>query len=122
MLWISLAEAVYVIYMMNYFETTTNFAHPLTQFDWEYIRHPVQQLSEPQNLVCPFGHTMSWILAAYLLLREMARLPSWFNTIVLCVAAIMSLMNFNVTVYFLPLFLVEICIAYAPTTPATLTK
>ena len=53
---IYLIEAIYVIYMLNWFKTKYNFAHPLTKFNWNYIKHPVEKLNYPTNPVCKLGH------------------------------------------------------------------
>lgn len=113
MLLIHLLGAVYTVYMLNWFKTTYNLAHPLSYFENPLLYHPVDKLSHPQNPVCPLGNGLSWVLAAYLVLRGAALqfFPSavaqfkQINLILVGFAATLSLMNFNVLVYLLPVFI-----------------
>ena len=113
MLLIHLLGAVYTVYMLNWFKTTYNLAHPLSYFENPLLYHPVDKLSHPQNPVCPLGNGLSWVLAAYLVLRGAALqfFPSavaqfkQINMILVGFAATLSLMNFNVLVYLLPVFI-----------------
>jgi hypothetical protein len=98
--------------MLNWFKTTYNLAHPLSYFENPLLYHPVDKLSYPQNPVCPLGNGLSWVLAAYLVLRGAALqfFPSavaqfkQINLILVGIAVTLSLMNFNVLVYLLPVF------------------
>jgi hypothetical protein len=109
---IHLLGAVYTVYMLNWFKTTYNLAHPLSYFENPLLYHPVGKLDHPQNLVCPLGNSLSWVLAAYLVARglalqffpeEVAKFKH-VNLILVGIAATLSLMNFNVLVYLLPVF------------------
>jgi hypothetical protein len=111
---IYLAEAIYVIYMLNYFKTTINFAHPATYFESPLLYHPVTKLTEPINPVCPLGNAASWILAGYLIVRGVVfdyggeTLIGFMNSFTLTAVVIivlMSLMNFNVLVYLSPIII-----------------
>ena len=113
MIWVHLLGAVYTVYMLNWFKTTYNLAHPLSYFENPLLYHPVDKLSHPQNPVCPLGNGLSWVLAAYLILRGLALqyFPAeaenkfkQINLILVGFAATLSLMNFNVLVYLLPVF------------------
>jgi hypothetical protein len=112
MLLIYLLGAVYTVYMLNWFKTTYNLAHPLSYFENPLLYHPVDKLSHPLNPVCPLGNGLSWVLAAYLVLRgaalqfspaEVAKFKQ-VNLILVGIAATLLLMNFNVLVYLLPMF------------------
>ena len=59
--------AIYVVYMLNYFKTIVNVAHPLTYFSNELLYHPIHKLSKPINPVCKLGNILSWFLAIYLI-------------------------------------------------------
>jgi len=99
--------------MLNLFKTTWNFAHPLTKFNLEYLAHPVHKLEKPINPVCRLGNVLSWALALVLILRGLS-LDSYINKfnklyiIFLFLAFILSLLNFNVTVYLLPILIYEL--------------
>ncbi len=107
--------AVYLVYMLNWFKTTWNFAHPLSKFTSEYLAHPVTKLSRPINPVCKLGNTLSWIGAIGLILRGLS-LDLYIGKfdrlywICLSFGFVLSLMNFNVTVYLLPILIFEIII------------
>lgn len=108
-------EALYVVYMLNWFKTTVNFAHPASYYENPLIYHPVDKLDKPANLVCKFGHQVSWLLAAYLIALGVAmeysligkNLLRWTHIAVLVITAVLSLLNFNVVVYLLPVVLFE---------------
>lgn len=107
-------EAIYIIYMLNYFKTKTNFAHPL-HFDNPYLYHPIEKIEKEQNLICPFGHDASFVLAGYLILRGIALdfspdlflLKSCYHKYILFITLGISLTNFNATVYLIPFFFYE---------------
>lgn len=111
MLGLSIIESIYVLYMLNLYKTTTNYAHPFSHFSWDYFKHPTTNLETPINPVCTFGNQASWVLAFYLIFREIpyasTKMRVINNSIVLLATFVLSLMNFNVTVYFIPLFVIE---------------
>ena len=49
---VSLLESFYIIYMMNFFRTKYNFAHPLTYFKNDYLYHPVDKADKPRRMIC----------------------------------------------------------------------
>ena len=112
MILIHLLGAIYTVYMLNWFKTAYNLAHPLSYFEHPLLYHPVDKLSVPENLVCPLGHSLSWVLASYLILRGIAlqMFPDAVqkfkqaNWILVGIAVTLSFMNFNVLVYLLPIF------------------
>lgn len=117
---IGLAEAVYVVYMLNWFKTTVNLAHPLSYFENPLLYHPVHTLEKAINPVCTLGHRLSWLLGAYLItfgavreygLIEKSRLGR-IHIGVLILTGVLSMLNFNVVAYLLPLVLFEVwCLA-----------
>ena len=112
MIWIHLLGATYTVYMLNWFKTTYNLAHPLSYFENPLLYHPVGKLGVAQNLVCPLGNSLSWVLASYLVVRGAAldyspddvQKYQQIHLILVGFAATLSLMNFNVLVYLLPIF------------------
>ena len=107
-------EAIYVIYMLNYFKTTANFAHPAIYFESPLLYHPVTKLTDPINPVCPLGNSASWVLAGYLLGRgllldfggeTMIGLLNSISLVAVVIIVGMSLMNFNVLIYLAPVII-----------------
>jgi hypothetical protein len=98
--------AIYTIYMLNWFKTITNVAHPLSYFENPLLYHPVHKLTEAINPVCPLGNMLSWPLAAYLAVQGFGvHIPSWTNNIILVSTIVLSLLNFNVLLYLLPVII-----------------
>ncbi len=107
--------AFYLVYMLNWFKTTWNFAHPLSKFTSEYLSHPVTKLSYPINPVCKLGNILSWVGAVVLICQGLSLdmyIPRFdrLYCIFVGLAFGLSLMNFNVTVYLLPILIFEIVI------------
>ena len=108
---IYLIQAIYVIYMLNWFKTTWNFAHPLTEFNSDYLAHPVHKLNSPINPVCKLGNNLSWLLAGYLISwgiyldnnKPASTFANYLHIGVLFLTFVLSLLNFNVTFYLLPI-------------------
>jgi hypothetical protein len=103
--------------MLNWFKTTWNFAHPATNFSWDYLSHPVNKLTSPINPVCKLGNNLSWLLAGYLILRGIYldltpnssyQTANLIHGGVLVFVLLLSLLNFNVTIYLLPIILSEL--------------
>ena len=69
LLLVSIIEAFYVIYMLNFFKTKYSLAHPLSNFNNEYLKHPIGKSDIPISNICEFGHQSSWLLAAFIILR-----------------------------------------------------
>ena len=44
LLLVSIIEALYVIYMLNFFKTKYSLAHPLSNFNNEYLKHPIRKI------------------------------------------------------------------------------
>ncbi len=111
MLGLSIIECIYVVYMLNFYKTTVNYAHPFSNFSWDYFKHPTTNLETPINPVCKFGNQASWLLGFYLIFREIpyasAKMRVINNMFVLLATFVLSLMDFNVVVYLIPLFMIE---------------
>lgn len=110
---ISLIEIIYVIYILCYFKTKINFAHPLSHISNTFFYHPIGEIKREKNLICPFGHMMAYIVALFILSRcffsELTRenyLKIYHNKIII-IGVLLSLINFNAFVYMLPVFIYE---------------
>ncbi len=107
-------EAVYLIYMYNYFKTSFYIHHPLelviqkiNPFNW--FRHPISQ-EEMSNKICPFGNLMGFVLAGWIIYVTFNPILSIlkFNKIVWMATAIISLTsNMNAFVYIIPCLIIE---------------
>ena len=115
MIIISLVEAIYVIYMLNFFKTRYSFAHPLTYFDNRILRHPIGKSSESQSQICPFGHVGAYVIAFFIIVRLITLRYNiinvntllLFNKLALMAVFILSLLNFNAVLYLIPFFIIE---------------
>lgn len=111
---IYIIEALYLIYMYNFFKTTFYIHHPLelviqklNPFDW--FKHPISQEIK-DNKVCQFGKLSSFILLIWILYVTFHPSPSvlklnkiiWFN-----VAIISLLSNLNAFIYVIPCLVIE---------------
>ena len=106
----SILEAIYVIYILNYFKTKYSLAHPLSYFDSSYFAHPIGVSETPISNICTFGHQGSWVLAAFILLRICfikSKYTKYFSIFVLIIVASLSLLNLNAVVYLIPYFIFE---------------
>jgi hypothetical protein len=115
MIIISLVEAIYVIYMLNFFKTRYSFAHPLTYFDNRILRHPIGKFSESQSQICPFGQVGAYVIAFFIIVRLITlhyniinvNTLLLFNKLALMAVFILSLLNFNAVLYLIPFFIIE---------------
>lgn len=107
----SFIEALYVIYMLNYFKTRYSLAHPLSNFDSSYLAHPIGVSETPVSNICEFGHSASWFLALFILFRVCfvkSRYVKYVSLFVLVIVASVSMLNFNAVAYLVPYFIFEI--------------
>lgn len=106
--------AIYVYYMLNYFETKVNFAHPLSYIENNYLYHPIENIKVPQNLICPFGKDLSILLVIYLIIRgylldfSPQTNLNLINKYIVLLVFVLSLANFNALVYLMPYFILEL--------------
>ena len=112
--------SLYIIYMLNYFKTKYNIAHPKSYFKESYIYHPIKDTKEPRHMICRLGNDGSWIIALLIILRA-SILYSKSNIVshstlrllskcMFFIVLTLSFMNFNAVVYLIPYFLYEIFI------------
>ena len=107
--------ALYIIYMLTYFKTRYNFAHPIINFDDSYFKHPIGYSKVPSTKICRFGRDTSFLLAGFLIIKyllfhykviskdfyySLSRLG--FISVL-----ILSFMNFNAVIYLIPFFIYE---------------
>lgn len=120
-LYISFLEAIYIVYMFNFFKTrySFEFERPLL-FIYEllkkigiktkYINHSMNSTIIPISHICPFGHFISWIIGAYLILRCFIPKLNKYNKLVLFLILVGSFLNINALVYLIPFFFIELLI------------
>ena len=112
----AITEAVYVIYIMNFFKTKYSLAHPFTYFENKMLYHPVGTSSKPICNICKLGNVGAYFISAYILfrfvimleypkLREYIKMMSVF---VLLVVFILSFLNLNAVAYLIPYFVFEV--------------
>ena len=111
---LGIAQSLYIVYMLNYFKTCYSVAHPLTYFENSYLYHPIGKADKPISNVCEFGHQVSWLLAGFIIIRNILisrklgrNVLRKFSTLVLIITLIMSMLNFNVVLYLLPHYILE---------------
>jgi hypothetical protein len=112
---VSVLEAVYIVFMFNFFRTRFSVHHPLeavlTQ-NMELLRHPIAT-GLYESKICPLGSIVSVLVAIFILvrLRFYAEWPRAFEiaTTVIFVALVVGtlLSNMNAFLYVLPLVAVE---------------
>lgn len=112
---LSVVEAIYVVYMMNFFKTRYSLAHPFTYFENKMLYHPIGTSEKPICNICPLGNYGSMLLAVYIILRYLVYTRSsgktslrMFSALVLGFVFLLSLLNFNAVVYLIPYFVIEI--------------
>ena len=110
---IPILHSIYVIYVLNYFKTTYNLAHPITYFNSKLLFHPIGKSNFPTSKVCKLGNILSWGLALFILIRGFL-LPNYnkilkqLSLVGLILCVMLSMLNFNVVVYLIPHFIIEI--------------
>ena len=110
---ISIVQAIYIIYMFNYFETTYSFETSRQLLLSGIFLHPIEDSTYPVSHICPFGHMMAYPIAIYLIGRNFImnndlKLKKKMNYLVLVLIFLGSLMNINAIVYLIPYFITEI--------------
>ena len=109
---LSITEAIYIIYMFNFFKTNKSIHHPLERIIQKNIegifKHPVHT-GKYQSKICEFGKLSSYGIAILIFLRNKYRKKTkLLNTIVIAIVAIISfILNINAFIYLLPVFLLE---------------
>lgn len=112
-IYISIIEAIYVIYMMNYFKTNYSLHLPfekITQYH-KFLMHPINT-GRYESKVCPFGNLSGFLIAIWIIIRIIYRynkvVPYINMTIWFIVFTLSFIMNINCFIYLIPVFLLEI--------------
>ena len=111
----SVIESIYIIFMFNYFKTKIALDHGfilnLFKIENGFFKHQVNngiyRFEKPENMICPFGHLISWFIGLFLILRNYIPFLKKINKIIITIILIGSLMNINAFFYLLPFFLYE---------------
>jgi hypothetical protein len=114
---ISIVQAIYVVYMFQYFKTTYSFETSRKLVLSGIFFHPVEDSHTPISHICPFGHTMAYPIAIYLIgrnfvLQDNQKLKNKINLFINSLILLGSLMNINAVVYLLPFFIAEMLLYY----------
>lgn len=111
---VSILEAVYLLYMYNFFKTTYSIHHPfeyLLVHDTTILKHPIYT-GEYENKICLLGSYASIIGAMLLLYRGFGYKTSkkYTKWILMTWIVVAALLNINALLYILPILYIEIVI------------
>jgi len=98
---IRILEALYLIYMFCFFETSVDF-NVFSSPDHRFFKHLIG--NKKGNRICPFGNVAIYALVMVLLFGSQRLIKCG-----LVIAFVLSLMNLNALVYLIPVFVVEMC-------------
>ena len=70
--------------------------------------HPIEKSEKPESQICLFGKWGSLIILMFLVLRHYVSNLKKINTYFFVLIFILSLMNYDATLYLLPVFLIEL--------------
>ena len=108
---LSITEAIYIIYMYNFFKTNKSIHHPLEMAIQKNIegilKHPIKT-GRYQSKICEFGKLSSYGIAILIFLRNKYRKKTkLLNTIAVTIIAIIAfILDINAFVYLLPVFMI----------------
>jgi hypothetical protein len=125
---LSLLEAVYIVYMMNYFTSHYQFnyfglemrvSNFLSHYQFTHHGSSFKQFKEknPERRICDLGSWIGWVAGAFLVIRGLVifvlqSYPTVWKTrskIFLIIGFVMGfLMNWNVLAYLVPIVVIEI--------------
>ena len=106
LLYISILESIYLIYMFLYFKTSINFDILKIEWSSDFFNHLTDDTYGLR--ICPFGRQIIWVLIFILLFRNVYTLEKKYIRYSLYTALGLSLlMNWNALVYILPIFIIE---------------
>lgn len=111
-------EAIYIIYMYNYFQTNISIHHPFEYILNNYslghfLRHPIDT-GIKESKICPLGNLAGWLLGIWVLLRHIleiydsATIYKINKTFFLILLLSSLIMNLNAFVYMIPVFIYEL--------------
>ena len=109
--YISLFEVIYLIYMFIFFKTSIDFnIIPELSFIHKYSFLKHLSGNEYGLRICLFGRIIIWGFILFLLLRNFYILPKYTQYGIIIVSMILSLLNMNAIVYLTPIWIIEILI------------
>ena len=101
----SILESIYIIYMFNYFKTSSYLSHPFDIYtkNISFMNH-----SNKENHICPLGNIAGFLLPFWLIGRHYIKSQMKYNQLIMNSIFIVSLFsNLNAFFYFLPIYLYE---------------
>jgi hypothetical protein len=116
---ITIIESIYLYYMFHIFRTKYTFHHPFEYLINDgmgtYFEHPIGVIDNKRSKICKFGRDGSIMIIIYLYFRYIItklgilNVQRWrfFNKLVLLLIFILSWMNLNAVIYFLPFILFD---------------
>ena len=111
----SIIHGLYIIFVLNYYKTKYNLAHPITYFNNPLLYHPIGTSKISSSKVCKLGNMLSWYLALFILIRSILIYNNIYiltlkqiSLLILIISIILSMLNLNVVVYLIPHFIIEI--------------
>ena len=118
---IAIVEAVYIVFMWNFFKTTITFHNiweaPLMNLKKmpKFFFHEVNTNNNYSNKICPWGNYASYFIALWIVIlnffinKKSQKNFKTINTIVFIGIGVLSfLMNLNAFIYILPIILYEL--------------
>lgn len=115
MLWLSILEGLYIMYMFIFFKTKYSL-----EINRDVVKrlglsrmfiHPTKISEIPISQICLFGKYGSVLIFFYLILREFVSLPKNTNLFVFFIIMLLCMMNYNAVLYMLPVIFVELYMA-----------
>lgn len=120
---LSILEACYVIYMMNYYKSKTNYSDPRIKFTNLFLAHPETNSEVPICMICPAGNLLGWLFGFFIFLKDYAfylacnlktneqiiykQAVKEITIPLIFMSIMMSALNFNALLYLSPIFVIE---------------
>ena len=121
---IPILEAIYIIYMWNFFKTTYSFhniwetnlmSHPTIP---NFFKHQIKN-TDYSNKICPLGNFSAYLLAFWIIITKIIT-PQYLSNktqqylktttkVIFTITAILAfIMNLNAFIYLIPIFIYEL--------------
>ena len=115
MKWLFILEAIYLVYMFNFFKTTYYIHHPLEILiqkinPYLWLEHAIME-EDYTNKICTFGQIMGYLISFWILFItfNLSKMALVFNIIVWSTTFLVSLItNLNAFLYLIPCFIIEV--------------
>jgi hypothetical protein len=110
---ISILESIYLIYTFHFLKTSIDF-NLIKQSTYTKNNKFFYHISGSDYglRICLFGRIVILALIAILLLRNFYKIPKYIFNIVLLTSVIFSGLNYNATVFLLPVWITEFVLQY----------